>query len=370
MEPSSDAPLARTPFYEMHVARGAKMVPFAGYEMPVQYPSGITAEHKAVRERCGLFDVSHMGEFIVRGPGAIDFVNYVTTNNVAALEVGQVQYSGILNERGTFEDDCLVYRFADRLMMVVNASNAAKDFAHISENLGSFDCVLENVSDDVALLALQGPLAVEVLKPLTDLDLSSIEYYHFAVGQVAGAPDIIVSRTGYTGEDGFELYFAPGNASVVWDALLADERVSPAGLGCRDSLRLEMGMALYGNDIDDTVTPLEANLGWIVKLKKGDFVGRDALVRQKEAGVPRKLVGFTLAERAIPRHGYPVIFAGEPNGEVRSGAMSPSLGIPIGTCYLHPAGTTEGTEFEIEIRGKRVVATVVKPPFYKDGSHL
>ena len=368
-ESTSTIALKRTPFFDLHVALGAKIVPFAGFEMPVQYPTGITAEHKAVRERCGLFDVSHMGEFIVRGPGAVDFVNFVTTNNVAALEVGQVQYSGILNERGTFEDDCLVYRFPDHLMMVVNASNASKDFAHISQHIGRFDCTLTDVSDEVALLALQGPKAAEILAPLTDIDLSAMKYYHFAVGTVAGAPDIIVSRTGYTGEDGFELYFSPEHAPTIWNALLADTGVAPAGLGCRDTLRLEMGMALYGNDIDDTVTPLEANLGWIVKLPKGEFVGRDALVRQKEGKVPRKLVGFTFEERAIPRHGYPVFFAGEPSGAVCSGAMSPSLGIPIGTCYL-PAGVPEGTEFEVEIRGKRIAARVVKPPFYKDASHL
>jgi len=294
----------------------------------------------------------------------------VTTNDVMALAVGQIQYAGILNERGTFEDDCLVYREADGLMLVVNASNSAKDFAHISQHLSRFDCQLDDISDDVALLALQGPLAVEILQPLTDADLSGLKYYHFTSGTVAGAPDVCVSRTGYTGEDGFELYFHPRHAAAIWDALLAGGRVSPAGLGCRDSLRLEMGMALYGNDIDDTVTPLEANLGWIVKMKKGDFVGRDALVRQKEQGVPRKLVGFTFDERAIPRHGYPVRYAGAPSGVVCSGMMSPSLGIPIGTCYLPAAAGAEGTAFEVEIRGKAVAARVVKPPFYKKATHL
>jgi aminomethyltransferase len=370
MSEPTTSPLKRTPFHAIHAALGAKLVPFAGYEMPVQYPTGITAEHKAVRERCGLFDVSHMGEFLVRGPGAVDFVNYVTTNNVQALAVGQVQYSGILNARGTFEDDCLVYREGDGILMVVNASNAAKDFAHIAQHLSKFDCTLTDISDDIALLALQGPVAKDVLQPLTDVDLSTIGYYHFAMGRVAGVGDVYVSRTGYTGEDGFELYFAPAHAATVWNALTADARVTPTGLGCRDSLRLEMGMALYGNDIDDTVTPLEANLGWITKLAKGDFVGRDALVRQKEEGVPRKLVGFTLAERAIPRHGYPVTCDGASSGVVCSGAMSPSLGIPIGTCYLPTASAKEGTTFSVEIRGKQVEATVVKPPFYKNASHL
>jgi len=369
-EPTTSSPLKRTPFHAIHAALGAKLVPFAGYEMPVQYPTGITAEHKAVRERCGLFDVSHMGEFLVRGPGAVDFVNHVTTNNVPALAVGQVQYSGILNARGTFEDDCLVYREADGILMVVNASNAAKDFAHIAPHLANFDCTLTDISDDIALLALQGPVAKDVLQPLTGVDLATIGYYHFAMGRVAGVDGVYVSRTGYTGEDGFELYFPPAHAATIWDALTADPRVTPTGLGCRDSLRLEMGMALYGNDIDDTVTPLEANLGWITKLAKGDFVGREALVRQKAEGVPRKLVGFTLGERAIPRHGYPVTCDGAPSGVVCSGAMSPSLGIPIGTCYLPTAAAKEGQTFTVEIRGKPVEATVVKPPFYKNASHL
>lgn len=357
--------LKRTPLHSVHQRLGAKIVPFAGFEMPVQYPSGITAEHKAVRERAGLFDVSHMGEFIVRGPGAVDFVNYVTTNNVAALAPGQIQYSAILNERGTFEDDCLVYRFADHVMVVVNASNAAKDLEHISRFQSRFDCTIDDASDRIALLALQGPEAARVLGALTPLDLSAIKYYTFAEGTVAGVPDVIVSRTGYTGEDGFELYFDAGRAVELWDALTADPAVTPAGLGSRDSLRLEMGMALYGNDIDDTVTPYEAGLGWVVKLQKGEFVGRDALVAQKERGVERKLVGFTTGERSFPRQGYPVYHAGTRSAEVRSGTLSPTLGTPIGTCYLPAAAAVEGTEFEIEIRGKRVPARVVKTPFYK-----
>lgn len=366
----SSGTLKRTPFFDRHVALGAKIVPFAGYEMPVQYPTGITVEHLAVRASCGLFDVSHMGEFIVRGPGAIDFVNYVTTNNVPALAIGQVHYSGILNDRGTFEDDCLVYRDADSVMMVVNASNAAKDLAHISQHLGKFDCTIEDVSDSIALLALQGPDSAEILRPLTDVKLDDIKYYHFSRGTVAGVKDVIVSRTGYTGEDGFELYFDGAHAGAIWDALMAKGNVTPAGLGCRDSLRLEMGMALYGNDIDDTVTPLEANLGWIVKLQKGDFVGRDALVKQKEAGVSRKLVGFTFDERAIPRHGYPVTCEGAASGVVCSGTMGPSTGTPIGTCYLPTASAKEGSTFSVEIRGKLVGARVVKTPFYKKASHL
>ncbi len=366
---TADTTLKRTPLYDHHVALGGKMVPFAGFEMPVQYPTGITVEHKAVRERAGLFDVSHMGEFVVRGARAVDFVNRVTTNNAASLAVGQVQYSALLNERGTFVDDCLVYRFADHVMLVVNASNAAKDWAHIQPLAAGFDCELSDVSDEVALLALQGPLAQEILAPHTNVDLDTMEYYHFATGTVAGVSGVTVSRTGYTGEDGFELYFDPAGAATIWNALTADDRVTPAGLGSRDSLRLEMGMALYGNDIDDTVTPYEANLGWIVKLKKGDFTGRDVLVRQKEQGVTKRLVGFTSSEKVFPRHGYPVFCNGEASGTVCSGTMSPSLGIPIGTCYLPVAAAVEGAALEIDIRGRRVGANVVRMPFYKNASH-
>ncbi len=361
--------LKRTPLHDVHAALGAKLVPFAGYEMPVQYPAGISAEHKSVRDGVGMFDVSHMGEFWVTGNRAVDFVNYVTTNNVAALAVGQVHYTTILNERGTIEDDALVYRFADRIMMVVNASNAEKDFAHIARHAATYGVTLRDASDEMALLAIQGPKAAAVLQPLTGTDLSTIAYYHFSEGELAGHPAII-SRTGYTGEDGFELYVENEHAVPIWNAVMKTGQVAPAGLGARDSLRLEMGMALYGNDIDDTVTPLEANLGWLVKLKKGDFVGRDALVRQKERGLERKLVGFTTDERSFPRHGYPVFVNGEPSGKVRSGTMSPTLNVPIGTAYVPSASATEGSALEIEIRGRRIPARVQKMPFYKNGSHL
>ena len=362
-------PLKRTPLHELHVALGAKIVPFAGYEMPVQYPTGITAEHKAVREGCGVFDVSHMGEFWVNGARAVDFVNHVTTNNVAALEVGQVHYSTILNDRGTIEDDCLIYRFADKVMMVVNASNAPKDYAHIVRHAAAFGVTVHDATDEMTLLAVQGPKTAPILQALTAADLSTIKYYHFAEGEVAGQKAII-SRTGYTGEDGFELYIANDAAVPIWKALMATGQITPAGLGARDSLRLEMGMALYGNDIDDTVTPLEANLAWLVKMPKGDFVGKDALVKQKEAGVPKKLVGFTMGDRIFPRHGYPVFHEGAPSGVVCSGTMSPTLGVAIGTAYLPTAAAKEGTTFEVEIRGKRLPATVTKPPFYKHASHL
>jgi aminomethyltransferase len=364
-------PLKRTPLYDIHAALGAKIVPFAGFEMPVQYPTGITAEHKAVREKAGLFDVSHMGEFIVQGPQAVDFVSYVTTNDVAALKPGQAHYSTILREDGTIVDDCLVYRAEDRVIMVVNGSNIDKDFAHISRFLSKFpQATLENISDDVALLALQGPDAARILQQHTDTDLSKIKYYEFTTGKIAGVDRVHISRTGYTGEDGFELYFDAGNAAKIWKVLTASGEVTPAGLGARDSLRLEMGMALYGNDLDDTTTPLEASLGWLVKMKKGDFVGRDALAKQKEEGLRRKLVGFTTSERSFPRHGYPVFAKGKRSGEVRSGTMSPTLGIPIGTAYVPVESAAEGSPLEIEIRGKRVPAVVQKMPFYKEGSRL
>jgi aminomethyltransferase len=368
---AQQTPLKRTPLYAIHSALGAKIVPFAGFEMPVQYPTGITAEHKAVREKAGLFDVSHMGEFIVRGSQAVDFVNYVTTNDVAALKPGQAHYSTILREDGTIVDDCLVYRSDDRVLMVVNGSNIDKDWAHISRFVKKFpEAKLENISDDIALLALQGPDAARILQRHTEADLSKIKYYEFITGKVAGVDKVYISRTGYTGEDGFELYAPAQHAGKIWNALTASGEVTPAGLGARDSLRLEMGMALYGNDLDDTTTPLEAALGWLVKMKKGDFVGRDALQKQKEHGLGRKLVGFTTPERSFPRHGYPVFVNGEPSGEVRSGTMSPTLGIPIGTAYVPPEAAVEGSALEIEIRGKRVPAVVQKMPFYKNGSRL
>ncbi len=362
--------LRRTPLTQVHVDRGAKMVPFAGYLMPVQYPTGISAEHTAVRTHAGLFDVSHMGEFEVRGPQAIDFVSYVTTNDVSGLAVGQVHYSTILNARGTIEDDCLVYRFADRLMMVVNASNREKDWRLIeaTRSARGFDCTLTDISDATALLALQGPDAQRILQPLTSAALDSIGYYHFVEGTAAGVQGVI-SRTGYTGEDGFELYVPAAGAVSLWQAIMRSGEVTPAGLGARDSLRLEMGMALYGNDIDDTVTPLEANLSWLVKLGKGDFVGRDALVAQKAAGVPRKLVGFTIADRAFPRPGYPVYHSGLATGQTRSGTVSPTLGVGIATCYLPTVAATPGTTIELDVRGKRVPGTVVRMPFYTHGSH-
>lgn len=357
--------LKRTPLHAVHVALGAKIVPFAGYEMPVQYPTGITVEHKAVREACGLFDVSHMGEVLVRGPDAIRFVNSVTSNDVAALGAGQIQYSTLLRADGTIVDDLLVYRFADHLMLVINASNRDKDLAHLEAQRAGFDCALTDISDATALLAVQGPQAPAIVAALADVPLDGIRYYWFTEGKIAGVP-CIISRTGYTGELGFELYCDQAHATAVWEAIMQAGAVTPAGLGCRDSLRLEAGMCLYGHELDDRTTPLEAGLNWLVKLAKPEpFLGKEVLVRQHQEGTDRKLVGFTFEERAIPRHGYGVVYGGVKVGDVCSGTMSPTLGIPVGTCYLPTAAAVEGTRFEVEIRGKLVPARVVKLPFYK-----
>jgi aminomethyltransferase len=367
---SMGSALRRTPIHGEHAGLGARLVPFAGYEMPVQYPSGITAEHRAVREAAGLFDVSHMGEVDVRGDRALEFVQHVTTNDVAKLAVGQAQYSTLLRDDGTMLDDLLVYRFPDRYMLVINASNRDKDFAWISQHAGRFGVELVDRSDELALLALQGPRAEQILARLTDADLSAIEYYHFAEGTADGRPAIL-SRTGYTGEDGFELYLANEDAAPVWRRLLevgAADGLIPAGLGARDSLRLEMGYALYGNDLDESRTPLEAGLGWIVKLDKGEFIGREALVRQKEAGIRERLAGFRLLERGFPRHGYALRYEGSPAGEVTSGVSSPSLGQGIGMAYLPVAAARPGSRIEVMIRDQPVPAEVVRPPFYTRGS--
>ena len=357
--------LKRTPLHDVHVALGAKIVPFAGYEMPVQYPSGITAEHKAVRESCGMFDVSHMGEVLVRGPDAIRFVSSLTSNDVAALAIGQIQYSTLLRADGTIVDDLLVYRFADQLMLVINASNREKDLAHLRAGLVGFECIMTDISDSIALLAVQGPDAAGVVQSIADVPLADVKYYRFTEGHVAGVP-CTFSRTGYTGEDGFELYFGATSAVAVWNAVMATGKVTPTGLGARDSLRLEAGLCLYGHELNDQVTPIEAGLNWIVKLGKAEtFLGRDVLARQHNEGTDRRLVGFTIDERAIPRQGYGVIYGGMAFGEVCSGTMSPSLGAPIGTCYLPSAAAVVGTQFEVDIRGKRLPARVVKLPFYK-----
>jgi aminomethyltransferase len=356
--------LRRTPLYDAHVALGARIVPFAGWEMPVQYSAGISAEHRAVREQCGLFDVSHMGEVIVRGPDAIAFVNHVTSNDVNALAVGQIQYSTLLTERGTIVDDLLVYRYPEHLLLVINAGNRDADLAHLRAHLAGFDATLEDVSDAYALIAVQGPEAPALVQRLADQELGGIKYYRFVEGTVAGVPAII-SRTGYTGELGFELYVPWAQAVTVWNALLEGGHATPCGLGARDTLRLEAGMALYGHELDIDTTPLEAGLSWLVKLGKPDFLGKAVLVRQHEDGVDRKLVGFTFDERAIPRHGMPVWYGDLQVGTVCSGTMSPTLGAPVGTCYLPAAAAVPGTVFAVDIRGRQVPARVVSLPFYK-----
>jgi len=361
--------LKKTPLADTHRALGGKMVPFAGWEMPVQYSAGIMAEHLAVRSGVGIFDVSHMGEFEVTGPDRNAYVNRLTCNDVGALPSGGVQYSGILTPEGTFVDDCTVYRFDDRLMIVVNASNRAKAWEHAvdQKQKDSANVRLRDISDDTGLLAVQGPKAEAMLQPLAGLNLASIGYYKCGTGQLAGV-GCFISRTGYTGEDGFEIYCRWRDTAGLWDAISKAGAV-PIGLGARDSLRLEMGYALYGQEIDDTITPLEAGLGWIVKLDKGSpFIGRDALKAQKERGVTRKTVGFRLNGRGIARHGYRVWHEGRPVDQVRSGGQSPSLGYPIGTTMLPAAAAKIGTRFEVECRGEKIPAEVVARPFYKNGS--
>ncbi len=361
--------LKKTPLHDQHVALGGKMVPFAGYAMPVQYPTGITTEHQAVREAAGLFDVSHMGEFDVRGPDALALVQRVTVNDASRIEVGQAQYSAMCRAEGGIIDDLIIYRFDDRFMLVVNASNRAKDWAWIEAQAAGLDVELADRSDEVALLALQGPKARAILQRLTPSDLDGVGYYRFTEGEVAGV-NAVISATGYTGEDGFELYFGAGDAPTLWAALLeegADDGLMPAGLGARDSLRLEMGYALYGNDLDEEHTPLESGLGWITKLDKGDFIGREALRRQKESGPARRLVGLRLTARGFPRPGYEIRTAEGP-GVVTSGTMSPSLGEGIAMGYVPTGAHTAGTEVAVVIRDKEVAAVVQRPPFYTEGS--
>jgi aminomethyltransferase len=362
--------LKRTPLYDHHVAADGKIVPFAGFAMPVQYATGITGEHRAVREAAGLFDVSHMGEFVVSGPQALELVQHVTVNDASVIEVGQAQYSAMCLEAGGVIDDLLIYRFHDRHMLVVNASNLAKDWAWIEGQSRAFECKLEDASDRTGLLALQGPAAREILRPLASIDVDDVKYYRFSEGEVAGIPAVI-SGTGYTGEDGFELYVDAGDAPALWEALLqegASADLIPVGLGARDSLRLEMGYALYGNDLDELHTTLESGLGWITKLDKGDFVGRDALAAQKATGVTRRLVAMRLEAKGFPRPGYDVKHDGEVVGNVTSGTVSPSLGIGVAMGYVPTELAKPGTALHIDVRGRPVDAVVQRSPFYTDGS--
>ncbi|MFN9596982.1 MAG: glycine cleavage system aminomethyltransferase GcvT [Bacteroidota bacterium] len=356
-----------TALSHVHEALGAKMVEFAGYKMPVLY-SGINDEHETVRTKMGVFDVSHMGEFILKGPGALDLIQRVTSNDASKLFDGKVQYSCLPNEDGGIVDDLLVYRLtSDSYMLVVNASNIEKDWNWISaRNNGGVE--MHNISDQTSLLAVQGPLAAKALQPLTGIDLASMEYYTFTKGEFAGCPNILVSATGYTGAGGFEIYFENQYADKIWNAVMEAGQpygVKPAGLGCRDTLRLEMGFCLYGNDIDDTTSPLEAGLGWITKFTK-EFTNAANLKMQKEAGLSKKLVGFEMVDRGIPRHDYPVLDAnGVVIGKVTSGTQSPSLGKAIGMAYVPSAMAAENSEIFISVRDKSLKAKVVKLPFYK-----
>jgi len=367
--------MKQTPLTEKHIELGARMTEFAGYNMPVYY-TGIKEEHLAVRHGVGLFDVSHMGEFIIRGKEALDLVQYVTSNDASRLEAGQAQYSCLPNERGGIVDDLLVYRlFEDQcsagekaFMLVVNAANIEKDWNWV-ERHNTFDTRMINISDQTALLAVQGPRAAATLQPLTDTPLDDLKYYTFTKGRVAGVDNVLISATGYTGSGGFELYAGQQHAPELWDAIMAsgrDHGIKPAGLGARDTLRLEMGLSLYGNDLDDSTSPIEARLGWITKVDKGPFIGRDIFARQKEEGVGRRLVGFQLSDRRVPRQGYRIEDAsGAEIGQVTSGTQSPSLGYPIGMGFVKKGHTKAGSKIFIVAGRKKLEAEVVKPPFYK-----
>jgi aminomethyltransferase len=354
----------RTPLYEVHVQSGARMVEFAGWDMPVQY-TGLLDEHEAVRTRAGLFDVSHMGEVVFRGPKALEALNGIFTNDLTKVADGQAQYGCLCRESGGIVDDVVVYRrSAEDLLVCVNAGNRQKDFEWLRDHAGGAH--VANESDDWAQIALQGPKAHAILQPLTATDLSKLKAFRFAQGEVAGVT-CTIARTGYTGEDGFEFFCRPSDGVRLWEALgLAGkaEGLVPAGLGARDTLRLEVAYRLYGSDMDDATTPLEAGLGWVVKFDKGDFIGRDAMLRQKEGGLPRKLVGFVLTDPGIARHGFDVLHDGRKAGTVTSGTRSPTLKTSIGLAYVPPPLAAEGSTFAVDVRGRSASAQVVKTPFY------
>ena len=368
MNEPAGVPLKKTPLHGAHVALRARMVPFGGWDMPVEY-SGISAEHLAVRSAAGLFDVSHMGEVELAGKDALAAVQHISSNDASRLQVNQAHYSALTTPEGTFVDDMLVYRFApSHFLLVVNAGNIDKDYAWIAVHAREAgEVAVVNSSDRYALIAIQGPKALHILQGLTGIDLAAIKYYWFAHGEIAGIRGT-VSRTGYTGEDGFEVFVPPAMATRLWDALLEagrPEGLVPCGLGARDTLRLEAAMRLYGNDIDDTTTVLEADLNWIIGWKKNEFIGHEALSKQKASGLRRRIVGFVMVDRAIARHGHLVMSGDEQIGYVTSGTQTPYLKKSIGMAYLPIAMTEPGTEFEIEIRGRRAKAIVVTLPFYK-----
>ena len=367
--------MKNTPLSEKHIALNAKMAEFAGFNMPITYTT-IREEHLCVRNNVGIFDVSHMGEFIVKGREALDLIQWVTTNNVAKLEVGQAQYSCLPNGKGGIVDDLLVYRLSEdqcsegerAYMLVVNASNIQKDFDWITQQ-NKFDTRVLDISDQTGLLAIQGPKATELLQQLTAVNLETIKFYTFTKGQFAGFDNVIISATGYTGAGGFELYADNNQIASIWDAILETGKsfdIQPIGLGARDTLRLEMGYCLYGNDIDDTTSPIEAGLGWITKLKKGAFINSDLFQSQKEQGVQRKLVGFTVEGKRVPRNQYPIKDeAGNSIGRVTSGTLSPSLNHPIGMGYVDVNFAKPGTEIFIELGKKSIKGIITKPPFIK-----
>ncbi len=358
----------RTPFHAFHQAAGGKLIDFAGFEMPVRY-SGDVREHLCVRQKAGLFDISHMGEFFVSGPGALEFLNHIVTNDLAAVAAGQAMYSPMCRPGGGIVDDLLIYRSENHFMVVVNASNIAKDLAWMKEHCPA-GVTLEDRSAETALLAVQGPKAPDVLRGHVPDAALELGYYRFIEGPLFGVPAVI-ARTGYTGEDGFELYFHPKHAATVWNGLEQSGRAAamePVGLGARDTLRLEMGYMLYGNDIDDSTSPLEAGIGWTVKLKKADFIGKSVLVRQKEQGLTRKLVALELDGRRVARHGMMVESGDRMVGTVTSGTFSPSLERPIAMAYVEKEFTAPETTLEVVAGASRLLARVVTAPFWKHGS--
>ncbi|MGB5700376.1 glycine cleavage system aminomethyltransferase GcvT [Muriicola sp.] len=353
-----------------HEKLGAKMVPFAGYNMPVSY-EGVNIEHETVRKGVGVFDVSHMGEFLIEGPNSLDLIQKVTSNDASKLTVGKAQYSCLPNETGGIVDDLIVYKVKEETyLLVVNASNIEKDWNHISKYNADYKAEMKDISENYSLLAIQGPKAVEAMQSITSVDLEQIQFYNFVVGDFAGIDHVIISATGYTGSGGFEIYCKNTEVKQVWDTVFeagAAYGIKPIGLAARDTLRLEMGYCLYGNDINDETSPLEAGLSWITKLSKDNFVNKDGLARQKEEGVKRKLVAFELNERGIPRQGYAILDKDENEiGSVTSGTMSPSLGKGIGLGYVPTEFASPGSNLKIQIRKNSVGATIIKLPFYKD----
>lgn len=361
--------MKNTPFTHIHIALGAKMAEFAGYNMPISY-SGINTEHETVRKNAGVFDVSHMGEFIVSGPNALDLLQRISTNDVSKLSVGRAQYTCMLNDDGGIIDDLIIYCLAEneKYLLAVNAANIEKDWNWISSN-NTNGAEMENISDKTCLLAIQGPEATKILQPLTEVDILNLKYYHYAIGTFAGVPDVIISATGYTGSGGIEIYFEnkDSNPEKIWNAIFEagkEAGIQPIGLAARDTLRLEMGYCLYGNDIDDTTSPLEAGLGWITKLGKESFIGKEKTQQLKDAGISRKLVGIELLDRGVPRHGFEIYDnASNLIGKVTSGTQSPSLQKPIAMGYVTIPNAAIGTEIQIKVRDRFLKAKVVKMPF-------